>query len=67
MPTERLPVLDVGALLFCLTEMLLRRPVSARVQEFGTRSGFALLGSLFMMTTIHDLDQMGLFSWLAQL
>ena len=62
-----IPVLDGGALLFCLAEMLLRRPVSERVQEFGTRSGFALLGSLFMMTTIHDLGQMGLFRWLAQL
>ena len=62
-----IPALDGGALLFCLVELVLRRPVPARVQEFGTRSGFALLASLFTMTTIHDLDQMGLFHWLAQL
>jgi len=62
-----IPVLDGGALVFCLAELLLGRPLSERVQAFGTRSGFALLGSLFMVTTIHDLDEIGLFRWLAQL
>ncbi len=62
-----IPILDGGALLFCAAEIVLRRPLSARVQDFGTRSGLAVLVSLFMLTTVHDLDQSGLFRWLSQL
>ena len=62
-----IPVLDGGALLFCAAELVLRRPLPARAQAFGTRAGVALLASLFMVTTLHDLAQTGLFHWIAGL
>jgi regulator of sigma E protease len=61
------PVLDGGALLFCAAEMILRRPPSARAHAVATRTGVAILPSLFMFTTLHDLAQTGLFRWIAQL
>ena len=62
-----IPILDGGALVLCLAEMVRGRPLSARMQDLGTRTGFAALATMFMMTTIHDLNGMGLFRWLAQL
>ena len=62
-----IPVLDGGALLFCAAELVLRRPLPARAQAFGTRAGVAVLASLFMLTTLHDLAQTGLFRWIAGL
>ena len=62
-----IPVLDGGALLFCAAELVLRRKLPARAQAFGTRAGVAILGSLFMFTTLHDLAQIGLFRWIASL
>ena len=62
-----IPVLDGGALLFCAAELVLRRPLPARAQTFGTRAGVAVLASLFMVTTLHDLVQSGLFRWIAGL
>ena len=61
-----IPILDGGVLLFCVIELALRRPLSPRVQDVSTRTGLAVLASLFVMTTLHDLDGMGLFRWLAQ-
>lgn len=62
-----IPVLDGGVMVFCLVEMVLRRPLSDRAQEFFTRGGVALLATLFMTTTLHDLDQIGVFRWIAGL
>ena len=62
-----IPVLDGGAFLFCFAELVLRRPLSTRVQEFGTRAGLAVLVSLFMLTTLHDIYETGVFRWMAHL
>jgi len=62
-----IPVLDGGALLFCAAELVLRRKLPARAQAFGTRAGLAIVASLFMFTTLHDLVQTGLFRWIAGL
>ncbi|MDB5404703.1 MAG: site-2 protease, Metallo peptidase family [Rhodopila sp.] len=62
-----IPVLDGGALLFCAAELVLRRPLPARAQAFGTRAGVAVLASLFMVATLHDIAQTGLFRWIAGL
>jgi regulator of sigma E protease len=62
-----IPVLDGGTLLFCAAELVLRRPLPARAQAFGTRAGVATLASLFMFTTLHDLARTGLFRWIADL
>jgi regulator of sigma E protease len=50
-----IPLLDGGHLLFCLIEILSGRPVSERVQQVGMRVGIALVGSLMIFTTTHDI------------
>jgi regulator of sigma E protease len=54
-----IPVLDGGALLFCAAELVLRRPLPARAQAFGTRAGVGVLASLFMLTTLHTWRRRG--------
>ena len=49
------PLLDGGHLMFYLVEAVTRRPVSERVQQFGMRVGIALVGSLMIFTTAHDI------------
>ena len=49
------PLLDGGHLLFCLIEVVRGRPVSERVQQVGMRVGIALVGSLMVFTTTHDI------------
>lgn len=49
------PLLDGGHLMFYLVEAVTRRPVSERVQQMGMRIGIALVGSLMVFTTAHDL------------
>ncbi len=62
-----IPILDGGALLFCLAELALRRPVPARIQDLATGAGFATLATMFMLSTLHDLSGIGVFRWLATL
>lgn len=49
------PLLDGGHLMFYLIEAITRRPVSERVQQFGMKIGIALVGSLMVFTTTHDI------------
>ena len=49
------PLLDGGHLMFYLIEAITRRPVSERIQQFGMRVGIALVGSLMVFTTAHDI------------
>jgi regulator of sigma E protease len=49
------PLLDGGHLMFYLIEAVSGRPVSERVQQFGMRIGIALVGSLMIFTTAHDI------------
>ena len=49
------PLLDGGHLMFYLVEAVIGRPVSERVQQFGMRIGIALVGSLMVFTTAHDI------------
>jgi regulator of sigma E protease len=49
------PLLDGGHLLFYLIEAVSGRPVSERVQQFGMRVGIALVASLMLFTTAHDI------------
>ena len=49
------PLLDGGHLMFYLFEAVTRRPVSERVQQYGMRVGIALVGSLMVFTTAHDI------------
>lgn len=49
------PVLDGGTALFCLIEIIFRRPVHEKVQEWGMRLGLALLVSLMLLATYNDI------------
>ncbi|MGH7070373.1 MAG: RIP metalloprotease RseP [Acetobacteraceae bacterium] len=62
-----IPVLDGGHLLFYLAEAVLRRPLSARVQELGLRAGIALLVFIFVFATWNDLMHLGVVQWVRNL
>ncbi len=49
------PVLDGGLILFCLIEMIIRRPVPEKVQEYAMRFGVALLILLMVFATFNDI------------
>ncbi len=48
------PLLDGGHLMFYLVEAIRGRPVSERIQQAGMRVGIALVASLMIFTTTHD-------------
>lgn len=50
-----IPILDGGTVLFCLIEMIFRRPVHEKVQEWGMRVGLALLVCLMLLATYNDI------------
>lgn len=50
-----IPVLDGGHILFCLYEMIFRRPLPEKAQEYATRAGFALLIALMLLATANDI------------
>lgn len=49
-----IPVLDGGQILFCILEMIFRRPVPVKAQEYATRVGIALLLALMILATFND-------------
>ena len=52
-----IPVLDGGHLMFYLAEALRGgRPLPQRIQEYGFRTGFALLAMLFLFATWNDIS-----------
>jgi regulator of sigma E protease len=59
-----LPVLDGGAFLFCFIEWIRGRPAPDRIQDFATRAGIAVIMTLFLYTTVHDLAGLGVFNWI---
>lgn len=48
------PVLDGGMILFCLIEMIIRRPVPEKIQERAMQAGVALLVLLMVFATFND-------------
>lgn len=48
------PVLDGGQIVFCLYEMIFRRPLPARAQDYATRVGLILLIGLMALATFND-------------
>lgn len=48
------PVLDGGQIVFCLYEMIFRRPVPVKAQEYATRVGLILLLGLMVLATFND-------------
>ncbi|MBQ4616326.1 MAG: RIP metalloprotease RseP [Mailhella sp.] len=49
-----IPVLDGGAIVFCLIEMIIRRPVPEKAQEWLMRIGAGLLIALMVFATFND-------------
>lgn len=49
-----IPVLDGGQILFCILEIIFRRPVPLRAQEYATRVGIVLLLGLMVLATFND-------------
>ncbi|WP_374287526.1 RIP metalloprotease RseP [Desulfovibrio desulfuricans] len=50
-----IPVLDGGQIVFCLWEMVFRRPPNPRFQDYAMRVGIALLVALMLLATYNDL------------
>ena len=48
------PVLDGGQIVFCLIEIIFRRPVPQKAQEWATRVGLFLLIALMVLATFND-------------
>lgn len=49
-----IPVLDGGTIVFCLWELIFRRPLHEKVQEYSMRIGLALLVMLMLLATWND-------------
>lgn len=49
-----IPVLDGGQIVFCLYEMIFRRPLPIKAQEYATRAGLILLIGLMVLATFND-------------
>lgn len=50
-----IPVLDGGQIVFCIYEMIFRRPLPQKAQEYATRAGLALLLGLMVLATFNDI------------
>ena len=50
-----IPVLDGGHIIFLTMEMVMRRPVNARLREITTRIGLAFLLALMLLATYNDI------------
>ena len=62
-----IPILDGGYLVFYAFEALRGRPLPRRAQEYGFRTGLALIACIFVFVTWNDLTSFGLFRWVAGL
>lgn len=49
-----IPVLDGGTALFCLWEIIFRRPINTKVLDYSVRVGVALLVALMIFATFND-------------
>jgi regulator of sigma E protease len=58
-----IPILDGGHLMFYAIEALRGRPLLPRTQDYGYRVGFAIIASLFLVISLHDLVRVGAFRW----
>jgi len=50
-----IPVLDGGSILFCLVEIIIRRPVPEKIQEWSMKTGAGLLIALMVFATFNDI------------
>ena len=62
-----IPLLDGGHLLFYLAEMVRRRPLSARVQDWAFRSGTAALLAFMVFVTSNDVRSLPIWHHVSRL
>ena len=62
-----IPMLDGGHLTFYACEAILRKPVSAQVQEWAFRAGFAVLIGFMVLVNFNDLESFGVWDSLSRL
>jgi len=62
-----IPLLDGGHLFFYLAEMVRRRPLPAKAQQWAFKSGVAVLLGFMMFVTANDLGSLGLWRKLSGL
>ncbi len=62
-----IPMLDGGHLTFYALEAILRKPVSAEVQEWAFRAGFAVLIGFMVLVNFNDLESFGVWDSLSRL
>jgi regulator of sigma E protease len=53
-----IPILDGGHLLYCVFEVILRRPLSEKIRLFGVRLGFSLLVTLMFLAVFNDISRL---------
>ena len=53
-----IPVLDGGQIMFCLYEMIFRRPLPLKAQDYATRVGLFLLIALMALATFNDVARL---------
>jgi regulator of sigma E protease len=53
-----IPILDGGHVLFCLAEIVMRRPVPDRVQAWGMQVGLALVGGMMLLAFYNDITRL---------
>ena len=49
-----IPILDGGHVLYCLAEIVFRRPVPQRVQSIAAQVGFVALASIMLLVLVND-------------
>jgi regulator of sigma E protease len=50
-----IPALDGGHLFYYFIELIRRKPMSEKIQQYGFKLGFAMLSALMIFTTLNDL------------
>ena len=52
-----IPVLDGGQILFCIIEMITRRPVPEKVQAWGLQLGLLIISSIMVLAIYNDFNR----------
>ncbi len=53
-----IPILDGGHILFCVTEIILRKPVSDRAQAVATQFGLFIFVGIFLLVIYNDISRL---------
>ena len=53
-----IPILDGGHIMFCLAEIVIRKPVPDRVQAWGMQIGLAIVGGMMLLAFYNDITRL---------